>query len=136
MPGFVAPLDKRFFPIPGATAHPPPTHPEDSVAWEKQLPADQKHRSFPESLWFPCLSATREQHSRPLIPSQLPGRISPLASSTQRLNSQLSRGTAALSSPLDANVRKAGRIVPNLLDLRYTVNTTGTCPVCGSFSER
>lgn len=77
------PLDKGFFPIPGATAHPSPAHPEDSVAWEAQLPADQKHRCFPESLWFPCPSAKREQRSRPLIPSQLPGRICSLASSLQ-----------------------------------------------------
>lgn len=129
--GFCFPLDKGFFPIPEATANPPPAPAADSVAWEEQLPAAQM---LPR-VWFPRPSAKRDQRSRLLIPSQLPEWISSLPS-TIRTAPEFPALPLSLTSLLDANVKKAGIIVPNLLALRYAVNTTGTYPICGSFSER
>lgn len=139
MSGFVAhSRDKGFFPTPVAAASPPPAHPEgrgSSLACEEQLPADEKHRCFPESLSFPCLSAKRQQPSRPLP-----------ASSRTDFFSRFSTWAASEFPALPWNCcpelsagckyEQKRRILPNLLRPRGAANTAATCPACGLCSEK
>lgn len=133
--GFCSSLAKSFFLTPGATTH----HLQHTLgtAWRGRSRYPQIKSTDVLSLCaVASMSDCKGGANIPIL--SFPARIYSPASSSQVASEfpAASWGPAALSSPLDADLRKAGRIAPNLPVRFYAANTTGTHPVCGSFSNR